>query len=130
MMTDGDKSSPVHKASILRQMFVGGKVSKDRLRRVQGLSHSPTPGSATSADELMSFIVGDPFVAVFDNMTKDGHRTRCLAILISRSVDDSASTATGPVLLLDASDGYLLWNKETSTKTVKVKKLRPNRHGI
>lgn len=115
----------IHKASVLRQMFNGGKVSKDRLRRVRGLSYSPASSTCSSADEAMSFIVGDPFVTVFENVTNE-RVTKCLAILIARSVDDDGSTATGPVLVLENTSGeYLVWNKQTSSKSVTVNNFAP-----
>ena len=85
-MRENDEYHSEHKASILRQMFNGGKVSKDRLRIVRGLSHSPTPAIDSSVDESRTFIVGDPFVTVFGNVTKDGHRT-----ILPRDFDRSFS---------------------------------------
>ena len=51
----------IYKATVVNQLFSKHKLSKDRLRRVQGLT-SGTPGDAKQVDENNLIFIGDPLV--------------------------------------------------------------------
>ena len=51
----------IYKATVVNQLFSRHKLSKDRLRRVQGLT-SGTPGDAKQVDDNNLIFIGDPLV--------------------------------------------------------------------
>ena len=58
----------IYKASVVNSLFSSNALSKDRLKRVQGLT-TGTPGQTTRKSDDDMIFIGDPLVVYFDDKT-------------------------------------------------------------
>ena len=96
-----------HKSTVLKQTFVGTTVSKDRLRRVQGLSKQPTTGkSKYDLDDIL--LLGDPVIYIMKKVPKLGSVTKIQkagrAVKMISGVDIHAENVSLFVKELDVTD--------------------------
>ena len=117
----------IYKASVVKMLFSEAKLSKDRLKRVQGLTAGSPGANRDVGEDLNVVLVGDPLLVFHNNDTRVANVLRMKLGNIQKkslTVEDMEKPNLDFVVrflqLVEADDGRLFWNGLYDSSQVKV----------
>ena len=117
----------IYKASVVKMLFSGAKLSKDRLKRVQGLT-AGTPGANNlNEDDMNVVLIGDPLLVFHSKETKVANIIKIKLGNVQKksiTIDDmekpNLEFAVQFLQLVPADEGRMFWNGSYEGSQVKV----------
>ena len=118
----------IFKASVIKLFFADGKLSKERLQRVQGLNlGSVCPQLDDSGDDVNMVLVGDPLLVFINNVSRVGNILRMKMGNVQRkslSVEDmekpNLEFTVQFLKLTEAEEGRMFWSGSYEGSQIKV----------